>query len=113
MPILKTIEFLGHVLFGTSSKTIYHEDTSCRKFPNQLNNKTSPEFSWQAQPVISANISGLFSDDSYLLDLARKRKNPFVFGTLQKAAFEKLKNIMSEGPLLHIYKYGRKNRTTR
>ncbi|GFY67060.1 enzymatic polyprotein, partial [Trichonephila inaurata madagascariensis] len=42
-----------------------------------------------------------------LSDLTRK-ENPFVFGTLQKAAFEKLKNIMSEGPLLHIYKYGRR-----
>ncbi|GFT52363.1 transposon Tf2-8 polyprotein [Trichonephila clavipes] len=28
--------------------------------------------------------------------------------TLQKEAFEKLKKIMPEGPLLHIYKYGRK-----
>ncbi|GFY54624.1 retrovirus-related Pol polyprotein from transposon 17.6 [Trichonephila inaurata madagascariensis] len=42
-----------------------------------------------------------------LSNLARK-ENPFVFGTLQKAAFEKLKNIMSNGPLLCIYKYGRR-----
>ncbi|GFY78096.1 transposon Tf2-9 polyprotein [Trichonephila inaurata madagascariensis] len=42
-----------------------------------------------------------------LSDLTRN-ENPFVFGTLQKSAFEKLKNIMSEGPLLHIYKYGRR-----
>ncbi|GFS35471.1 transposon Tf2-6 polyprotein, partial [Trichonephila inaurata madagascariensis] len=40
-----------------------------------------------------------------LSDLTRK-ENPFVLGTPQKATFEKLKNIMYEGPLLHIYKYG-------
>ncbi|GFT60869.1 hypothetical protein TNCV_3615981 [Trichonephila clavipes] len=44
-----------------------------------------------------------------LSDLTRK-ENLFVFffGTQQKEAFEKLKKIMSESPILHIYKYGRK-----
>ncbi|GFX89896.1 hypothetical protein TNCV_1535431 [Trichonephila clavipes] len=44
-----------------------------------------------------------------LSDLTRK-ENFFVFffGTQQKEAFEKLKKIMSEGPILHLYKYGRK-----
>ncbi|GFY20719.1 retrovirus-related Pol polyprotein from transposon 17.6 [Trichonephila clavipes] len=42
-----------------------------------------------------------------LSDLTRK-ENLFVLGTQQKEAFEKLKKIMSEGPILHIYKYGRK-----
>ncbi|GFX78836.1 transposon Tf2-9 polyprotein [Trichonephila clavipes] len=42
-----------------------------------------------------------------LSDLTRK-ENLFVFGTQQKEAFEKLKKIMSEGPILHLYKYGRK-----
>ncbi|GBM31210.1 Retrovirus-related Pol polyprotein from transposon 17.6 [Araneus ventricosus] len=41
-----------------------------------------------------------------LRDLTRK-ENPFVFGTQQKEAFEKLKKIMSEDPVLNIYKYGR------
>ncbi|GFU27499.1 retrovirus-related Pol polyprotein from transposon 17.6 [Trichonephila clavipes] len=41
-----------------------------------------------------------------LSDLARERK-PLCFGTQQKEAFEKLKKIMSEGPILHLYKYGR------
>ncbi|GFU67110.1 retrovirus-related Pol polyprotein from transposon gypsy [Trichonephila clavipes] len=38
-----------------------------------------------------------------LSDLTRK-ENLFVFGTQQKEAFEKLKKIMSEGPILHLYK---------
>ncbi|GFX07809.1 retrovirus-related Pol polyprotein from transposon gypsy [Trichonephila clavipes] len=42
-----------------------------------------------------------------LSDLTRK-ENLLDFGTQQKEAFEKLKKIMSEGPILHIYKYGRK-----
>ncbi|GFU38681.1 retrovirus-related Pol polyprotein from transposon 17.6 [Trichonephila clavipes] len=42
-----------------------------------------------------------------LSDLTRK-ENLFVFGIQQKEAFEKLKKIMSEGPILHLYKYGRK-----
>ncbi|GFV62162.1 retrovirus-related Pol polyprotein from transposon 297 [Trichonephila clavipes] len=42
-----------------------------------------------------------------LSDLTRK-EILFVFGTQQKEAFEKLKKIMSEGPILHLYKYGRK-----
>ncbi|GBO24640.1 hypothetical protein AVEN_219042-1 [Araneus ventricosus] len=42
-----------------------------------------------------------------LSDLTRK-ENQFVFGIQQKEAFEKLKKIMSEGPVLRIYKYGRR-----
>ncbi|GFT61569.1 transposon Tf2-11 polyprotein [Trichonephila clavipes] len=42
-----------------------------------------------------------------LSDLTRK-ENLFVFGIQQKEAFEKLKKIISEGPILHLYKYGRK-----
>ncbi|GFU59522.1 retrovirus-related Pol polyprotein from transposon gypsy [Trichonephila clavipes] len=42
-----------------------------------------------------------------LSDLTRK-ENLFVFGIQQKEAFEKLKKIMTEGPILHLYKYGRK-----
>ncbi|GFW80977.1 retrovirus-related Pol polyprotein from transposon 17.6 [Trichonephila clavipes] len=42
-----------------------------------------------------------------LSDLTRT-ENLFVLGAQQKEAFEKLKKIMSEGPILHIYKYGRK-----
>ncbi|GFW07953.1 hypothetical protein TNCV_3920851 [Trichonephila clavipes] len=42
-----------------------------------------------------------------LSDLTRE-ENLFVFGIQQKEAFEKLKKIMSEGPILHLYKCGRK-----
>ncbi|GFX32883.1 retrovirus-related Pol polyprotein from transposon 17.6 [Trichonephila clavipes] len=42
-----------------------------------------------------------------LSDLTRK-ENLFVFGIQQQEAFEKLKKILSEGPILHLYKYGRK-----
>ncbi|GFW30882.1 transposon Tf2-8 polyprotein [Trichonephila clavipes] len=40
-----------------------------------------------------------------LSDLTRKEN---LFGGSTKEAFEKLKKIMSEGPILHIFKYGRK-----
>ncbi|GFU82871.1 retrovirus-related Pol polyprotein from transposon gypsy [Trichonephila clavipes] len=43
-----------------------------------------------------------------LSDLTRKENLFFFFGTQQKEAFEKLTKIMSEGPILHLYKYGRK-----
>ncbi|GFU73476.1 retrovirus-related Pol polyprotein from transposon 412 [Trichonephila clavipes] len=51
-----------------------------------------------------------------LSDLTRK-KNLFVFGIQQKEAFEKLKKIMSEGPILHLYNisedYAKKELITR
>ncbi|GFX77892.1 retrovirus-related Pol polyprotein from transposon gypsy [Trichonephila clavipes] len=43
-----------------------------------------------------------------LSDLTRKENLFFFFGIQQKEAFEKLKKILSEGPILHLYKYGRK-----
>ncbi|GFV39598.1 retrovirus-related Pol polyprotein from transposon 17.6 [Trichonephila clavipes] len=42
-----------------------------------------------------------------LSDLTRK-ENLFVSDSNKKEAVEKLKKIMSEGPILHLYKYGRK-----
>ncbi|GFV99425.1 retrovirus-related Pol polyprotein from transposon 17.6 [Trichonephila clavipes] len=43
-----------------------------------------------------------------LCDLTRKEKPLCFSGLNKKEAFEKLKKIMSEGPILHLYKYGRK-----
>ncbi|GFX69906.1 transposon Tf2-9 polyprotein [Trichonephila clavipes] len=42
------------------------------------------------------------------LQEAKKRKPLCFFGIQQKEAFEKLKKLLSEGPVLHLYKYGRK-----
>ncbi|GFY00830.1 hypothetical protein TNCV_2142221 [Trichonephila clavipes] len=50
----------------------------------------------------------LIEDVLDTLQEAKKRKPLCFFGTQQKEAFEKLKKILSEGPILHLYKYGRK-----
>ncbi|GFY37792.1 enzymatic polyprotein [Trichonephila inaurata madagascariensis] len=99
----KTIEFLGHVVENGTIKPSTAKTQAVRKF-------SEPTTIKQVQSFLG--LTGYFRKYIYstiakpLSDLTRK-ENPFVFGTLQKATFEKLKNIMSEGPLLHIYKYGR------
>ncbi|GFT54666.1 transposon Tf2-9 polyprotein [Trichonephila clavipes] len=48
------------------------------------------------------------SSSEYASPIVMKRKPLCLYGTQQKEAFEKLKKITSEGPILHLYKYGRK-----
>ncbi|GFY64441.1 transposon Ty3-I Gag-Pol polyprotein [Trichonephila inaurata madagascariensis] len=96
----------GHVAENGTIKPSTAKTQAVRKFPEPTTIKQVQSF---------LGLTGYFRKyiKDYptiakpLSDLTRK-ENPFVFGTLQKAAFEKLKNIMSEGPLLHVYKYGRR-----
>ncbi|GFX03111.1 retrovirus-related Pol polyprotein from transposon 17.6 [Trichonephila clavipes] len=104
----KKIEFLGHIVESGTIKPSSTKTLAVRKFPEPTTIKQVQSF---------LGLTGYFhkyiKDYSKiakpLSDLTRK-ENLFVFffGTQQKEAFEKLKKIMSEGPILHLYKYGRK-----
>ncbi|GFT39561.1 retrovirus-related Pol polyprotein from transposon 17.6 [Trichonephila clavipes] len=104
----KKIEFLGHIVESGTIKPSPTKTLAVRKFPEPTTMK-------QVQSFLS--LTGYFrkyiKDYSKiakpLSDLTRK-ENLFVFffGIQQKEAFEKLKKIMSEGPILQLYKYGRK-----
>ncbi|GFU55218.1 retrovirus-related Pol polyprotein from transposon 17.6 [Trichonephila clavipes] len=102
----KKIEFLGHIVESGTIKPSPTKTLAVRKF-------LEPTTIKQVQSFLG--LTGYFrkyiKDYSKiakpLSDLTRK-ENLFVFGIQQKEAFEKLKKIMSEGPILHLYKYGRK-----
>ncbi|GFY56671.1 enzymatic polyprotein [Trichonephila inaurata madagascariensis] len=101
----KTIEFLGHVVENGTIKPSTAKTQAVRKFPEPTTIKQVQSY-FGLTGYFRKYIKDYSTIAKPLSDLTRK-ENPFVFGTLQKAAFEKLKNIISEGPLLHIYKYGR------
>ncbi|GFY58207.1 enzymatic polyprotein [Trichonephila inaurata madagascariensis] len=101
-----TIEFLGHVVENGTIKPSTAKTQAVQKFPEPTTIKQVQSF-LGLTGYFRKYIKDYSTIAKPLSDLTRK-ENPFVFGTLQKAAFEKLKNIMSEGPLLHIYKYGRR-----
>ncbi|GFX55195.1 retrovirus-related Pol polyprotein from transposon 17.6 [Trichonephila clavipes] len=102
----KKIEFLGHIVESGTIKPSPTKTLAVRKFPEPTTIKQVQSF---------LGLTGYFrkyiKDYSKiakpLSDLTRK-ENLFVFGIQQKEAFEKLKKIMSEGPILHLYKCGRK-----
>ncbi|GFY40071.1 hypothetical protein TNIN_251891 [Trichonephila inaurata madagascariensis] len=102
----KTIEFLGHVVENGTIKPSTAKTQAVQKFPEPTTIKQVQSF-LGLTGYFRKYIKDYSTIAKPLSDLTRK-ENPFVFGTLQKVAFEKLKNIMSEGPLLHIYKYGRR-----
>ncbi|GFY33849.1 retrovirus-related Pol polyprotein from transposon 17.6 [Trichonephila clavipes] len=106
----KKIEFLGHIVESGTIKPSPTKTLAVRKFPEPTTIKQVQSF---------LGLTGYFrkyiKDYSKiakpLSDLTRKENLfffLFFFGTQQKEAFEKLKKIMSEGPILHLYKYGRK-----
>ncbi|GFV40683.1 retrovirus-related Pol polyprotein from transposon 17.6, partial [Trichonephila clavipes] len=98
--------FLGHIVESGTIKPSPTKTLAVRKFPEPTTIKQVQSF---------LGLTGYFrkyiKDYSKiakpLSDLTRK-ENLFVFGIQQKEAFEKLKKIMTEGPILHLYKYGRK-----
>ncbi|GFY68439.1 retrovirus-related Pol polyprotein from transposon gypsy [Trichonephila inaurata madagascariensis] len=95
----------GHVVENGTIEPSTAKTQAVRKFPEPTTIKQVQSF---------LGLTGYFR--KYIKDYSTiakplsnltRKENPSVFGTLQKAAFENLQNIMSEGPLLHIYKYGR------
>ncbi|GFW30791.1 retrovirus-related Pol polyprotein from transposon 297 [Trichonephila clavipes] len=103
----KKIEFLGHIVESGTIKPSPTKTLAVRKFPEPTTIKQVQSF---------LGLTGYFrkyiNDYSKiakpLSDLTRKENLFVFFRTQQKEAFEKLKKIMSEGPILHLYKYGRK-----
>ncbi|GFW21503.1 retrovirus-related Pol polyprotein from transposon 17.6 [Trichonephila clavipes] len=100
----------GHIVESGTIKPSPTKTLAVRKFPEPTTIKQVQSF---------LGLTGYFrkyiKDYSKiakpLSDLTRK-ENLFVFlfffGIQQQEAFEKLKKILSEGPILHLYKYGRK-----
>ncbi|GFW21042.1 retrovirus-related Pol polyprotein from transposon 17.6 [Trichonephila clavipes] len=102
----KKIEFLGHIVESGTIKPSPTKTLAVRKFPEPTTIKQVQSF---------LGLTGYFR--KYIKDYSKiakplsdstRKENLFVFGIQQKEAFEKLKKIMSEGPILHLYKYGRK-----
>ncbi|GFX47311.1 retrovirus-related Pol polyprotein from transposon 17.6, partial [Trichonephila clavipes] len=102
----KKIEFLGHIVESGTIKPSPTKTLAVRKFPEPTTIKQVQSF---------LGLTGYFR--KYIKDYSKiakplsyltRKENFFVFGIQQKEAFEKLKKIMSEGPILHLYKYGRK-----
>ncbi|GFS51926.1 retrovirus-related Pol polyprotein from transposon 17.6 [Trichonephila clavipes] len=104
----KKIEFLGHIVESGTIKPSPTKTLAVRKFAEPTTIKQVQSF---------LGLTGYFrkyiKDYSKiakpLSDLTRKENLFFFFfGIQQKEAFEKLKKILSEGPILHLYKYRRK-----
>ncbi|GFT12001.1 retrovirus-related Pol polyprotein from transposon 17.6 [Trichonephila clavipes] len=103
----KKIEFLGHIVESGTIKPSPTKTLAVRKFPE-------PTAIKQVQSFLG--LTGYFrkyiKDYSKiakpLSDLTRKENLFVFFRDSTKEAFEKLKEIMSKGPILHLYKYGRK-----
>ncbi|GFU02284.1 hypothetical protein TNCV_2921761 [Trichonephila clavipes] len=102
----KKIEFLGHIVESRTIKPSPTKTLAVRKFPKPTTIKQVQSF-LGLTGYFRKYIKDYSKISKPLSDLTRK-ENFFVFLTQQKEAFEKLKKIMSEGPILHLYKYGRK-----
>ncbi|GFY12607.1 hypothetical protein TNCV_2447981 [Trichonephila clavipes] len=97
----------GHIVESGTIKPSPTKTLAVRKFPEPTTIKQVQSF---------LGLTGYFlkyiKDYSKiakpLSDLTRKENLFFFFfGIQQKEAFEKLKKILFEGPILHLYKYGR------
>ncbi|GBL86111.1 Retrovirus-related Pol polyprotein from transposon 17.6 [Araneus ventricosus] len=99
--LMQKVEFLGHMVENGTIKPSIAKTLAVTKFPEPTTGKQVQSFS---------GLTGYFRKyikiAKPLSDLTKK-ENSFVFGTQKKEMFEKLKKIMSEGPVLSIYKYGR------
>ncbi|GFY21669.1 transposon Tf2-8 polyprotein [Trichonephila clavipes] len=104
---VSTPGFPGHIVESGTIKPSPTKTLAVRKFPEPTTIKQVRSF---------LGLTGYFrkyiKDYSKiakpLSDLTRKENLFVFFGIQQKEAFEKLKKILSEGPILHLYKYGRK-----
>ncbi|GFU53674.1 hypothetical protein TNCV_1470781 [Trichonephila clavipes] len=96
----------GHIVESGTIKPSPTKTLAVRKFPEPTTIKQVQSF---------LGLTGYFP--KYIKDYSKiakplsdliRKENLFVFGIQQKEAFEKLKKIMTEGPILHLYKYGSK-----
>ncbi|GFY30442.1 retrovirus-related Pol polyprotein from transposon 17.6 [Trichonephila clavipes] len=101
----KKIEFLGYIVESGTIKPSTTKTLAVQKFPEPTTIKQVQSF---------LGLTGYFRKyikyyskiAKPISDLTRK-ENLFIL-VQQKEAFEKLKKTMSDGPILHTYKYGRK-----
>ncbi|GBM30606.1 Retrovirus-related Pol polyprotein from transposon 17.6 [Araneus ventricosus] len=103
---MRKVEFLGHIVENGTIKPSIAKTLAVRKFPEPTTVKQVQSF-LGLTGYFRKNIKDYSKIAKPLSDLTRK-ENQLVFGTEQKEAFEKLKKLMSEGPVLRIYKYGRR-----
>ncbi|GFW29450.1 retrovirus-related Pol polyprotein from transposon 17.6 [Trichonephila clavipes] len=103
----KKIEFLGHIIESGTIKPSPTKTLAVRKFPEPTTIKQVQSF-LDLTGYFRKYIKDYSKIAKPLSDLTRKENLFFFFGIQQKEAFEKLMKILSEGPILHLYKYGRK-----
>ncbi|GFV97935.1 retrovirus-related Pol polyprotein from transposon 17.6 [Trichonephila clavipes] len=96
----------GHIVESGTIKPSPTKTLAVRKFPEPTTIKQVQSF-LGLTGYFRKYITDYSKIAKLLSDLTRK-ENLCFRGTQQKEAFEKLKKIMSEGPILHLYKYGRK-----
>jgi len=102
----RKIEFLGHIIENGEIRPSPEKTLAVQNFPEPKNAKQVQSF---------LGLTGYFRKfiPSYavharpLSDLLRK-STPFCFGPEQKQAFQRLKEIISQKPVLHLYKQGAK-----
>ncbi|GBM92054.1 hypothetical protein AVEN_95630-1 [Araneus ventricosus] len=97
---MRKVEFLGHIVENETIKPSIAKTLDVRKFPEPTTVKQVQSF---------LGLTGYFR--KYIKDYSKvakplsgftRKENQFVFGAQQKEEFEKLKKIMSEGPVLRI-----------
>ncbi|GBM47859.1 Retrovirus-related Pol polyprotein from transposon 17.6 [Araneus ventricosus] len=98
--LMRKVEFLGHIVENGTIKLSIAKTSAVRKFPEPTTVK-------QVQSVLG--LIGYFR--KYIKDYSKiakpssdltRKENPFIFGAKQKEAFEILKKIISEEPVLRI-----------
>ncbi|GFT31145.1 retrovirus-related Pol polyprotein from transposon 17.6 [Trichonephila clavipes] len=96
----------GHIVESGTIKPSPTKTLAVRKYPEPTTIKQVQSF---------LGLTGYFR--KYIKDYSKiakplsyltRKEKPLFFRDSTKEAFEKLKKIMSEGPILHLYKYGRK-----
>ncbi|GFX10266.1 hypothetical protein TNCV_1866631 [Trichonephila clavipes] len=101
----RRVEFLGHVVENGTIRPSIAKTIAVKKFPVPTTVKQVQSF---------LGLTGYFRKfiPAYsqigkpLSDLTRK-DNPFMFEQLQMEAFEKLKKLLTESPVLSIFQQGR------
>ncbi|GFS70081.1 hypothetical protein TNCV_748491 [Trichonephila clavipes] len=101
----KKVEFLGHVVENGTIRPSIVKTIAVKKFPVPTTVKQVQSF-FRTHRLLSQIYSAYSQIAKPLSDLTRK-DNPFMFEQPQMEAFEKLKKLLTESPVLSIFQQGR------
>lgn len=101
----RKVEFLGFIIKDGSVQPSDGKTIAIRKFPEPKTYKQLQSF-LGLTGYFRKFIAGYATIAKPLSDLLRK-DTPFVFHDVQRTAFTKLKDLLTNEPVLHIYQQGR------